>query len=127
MLRKKILIVEDELRIRKGIGEMFADDFIVEYAVDGAEGLFKILYNEYDLIITDNHMPHLSGVKMLEIHSEKKSNQSDTPVIMCTTECDPLFKKRGLKAGVNYWMIKPLNILGFYKLANKILEEAVPF
>ena len=123
MFKKKVLIIEDEPTIRKGIGEMFSDECIVEYAIDGSEGLFKILNNKYDLIITDNHMPHLSGVRMLEMHREKKKFKTDTPIIMCTTECDPITKKRGLKAGVNYWMIKPLNILGFFKLAQKILDE----
>ena len=58
MLKKKVLIIEDEPTIRKGIGEMFSDECIVEYAIDGSEGLFKILHNKYDLIHKYHNYDH---------------------------------------------------------------------
>ena len=123
MLKKRIMIIDDEDVVRRAMGEMFADDYHVEFAKNGSEGLFKIRDNNYDLIITDNHMPEMSGVEMLETHSENKTLEKSTPVIMYTTECNPSFKIRGAEAGVNYWIIKPFNLLGFYKLVTKILDQ----
>ena len=119
MRTKKILIVEDDKKIRNRISEMLSDH-TVDYAEDGNQGITKISSNQYDLIITDHHMPNLSGVEMLEYFDGRGSK---TPVIMCTTECDPNLKSRGSSAGVNYWVIKPFNILGFYNLITDIFRE----
>ena len=73
MFKKKVLIIEDESINRKGIREMFSDEGIVEQPKDGSEGLFKILYNKYDLNIFDHHMIHLNGVRVIEMHKEKKN------------------------------------------------------
>tara|TARA_B100000029_G_scaffold183331_1_gene180896 strand:- start:226 stop:612 length:387 start_codon:yes stop_codon:yes gene_type:complete len=123
MEQKNILIIEDDPRVRKSIGEMFSESCKVEYAENGTEGLFKMTYNKYDLIITDLHMPNMNGVEMLELRSKKRPYDEKTPIIMCTTECDTQLKKRGLGAGVGYWLIKPFNILRLYQLVEKIISR----
>jgi two-component system chemotaxis response regulator CheY len=122
-MKKKILVIEDDNLSRRKIGEMFSKDYDVEYSKNGSEGLSKITHNKYDLIITDQHMPVMNGIEMLELHTEKILDEESTPIIMYTTECDPYFKKRGSGAGVDYWVIKPLNILNFYKLVTGILDK----
>ena len=71
LAKKKIVIIEDEDSVRRDLGEMFQDDYEVDYAKDGLEGLYKMTNQKYDLVITDNHMPNLNGVDMLEAYNEK--------------------------------------------------------
>ena len=122
LAKKKIVIIEDQDSIRRGLGEMFEDEYDVDFAKDGLEGLYRIMNQEYDLVITDNHMPNLNGVDMLETYNEKGVSLKGTPVLMITTECNPKVKKRGQKAGVNYWFVKPYNTLSLYKMCLKILD-----
>lgn len=73
MEQKNILIIKDDPRVRKSIGEMFSESCKVEYAENGTEGLFKMAYNKYDLIITDLHLPNMNGVEMLESCNKKRA------------------------------------------------------
>ena len=122
-MKKKIMIVEDHEATRKSLVEMFAGEYEVDSAKDGSEGLFKIMNTKYDLVITDNHMPYLSGVDMIEFYEDKNTFfNKNTAVIMITTDCDQKSKVRGKRAGVDYWMIKPFNLIQFYKACIKILD-----
>ena len=121
LAKKKIVIIEDEDSVRRDLGEMFQDDYEVDYAKDGLEGLYKMTNQKYDLVITDNHMPNLNGVDMLEAYNEKGVFPKGTPVLMITTGFNPKVKKRGQEAGVNYWFVKA-NMLSLYKMCLKILD-----
>ena len=66
----KILIVEDEMILRKGL--LFSFDFsaldcaVVAEAENGVEGLEKIQTFQPDIVITDITMPKMNGLKMIE-------------------------------------------------------------
>ena len=121
--KKKVIVVEDHEATRKSLIEMFKDEYDVDSAKDGSEGLFKIMNTKYDLVIADNNMPRLNGVDMVEFYDEKNVFlNNDTKFIMITANCSGDEKKRGKKAGVNYWMMKPYNILKLYKICMKILD-----
>lgn len=66
--QKKILIIEDEDVIRDMYRlRLEKDDFIVEVAGDGEEGLEKIKSWKPDLVLLDLIMPKLNGFDLLEI------------------------------------------------------------
>jgi CheY-like chemotaxis protein len=63
---KRILIVEDNILMRKLIINLFSSfQFSLDEASDGNEGLMKILKNHYDLVITDLIMPGMEGIEMI--------------------------------------------------------------
>jgi two-component system, chemotaxis family, chemotaxis protein CheY len=67
MLRRRILVVEDDDDIRRFNAEALASSgYHVEAAVDGASGWEALNANRYDLLITDNNMPNLSGVELIK-------------------------------------------------------------
>jgi len=68
----KILIVEDSEPIRELLVAIFADDYLVTTAVDGAEGLNLLTENYFDVIISDIDMPNLDGIKMIRDIISKK-------------------------------------------------------
>ncbi|MEC7182682.1 MAG: response regulator [Bdellovibrionota bacterium] len=123
LAKKKIIVIDDHEPTRRGLVDMFEDTYDVDSAKDGSEGLFKIMNTKYDLVITDNNMPYLSGVDMVEFFDDKNVFlNNDTKFIMITANWSGDEKERGKKAGVNYWMMKPYNILKLYKICMKILD-----
>ena len=77
-----ILVVEDEPDIRKLNAETLIDlGYVVDTAEDGIMAWEALQHNSYDLLVTDNEMPRLSGAELLEkLHHDRKF----IPVIMAT-------------------------------------------
>ena len=65
--RPRILVVEDDEDIRRLNAEVLAGSgYKVDAAADGAIAWDILQYNQYDLLITDYHMPKVSGVELLK-------------------------------------------------------------
>ncbi len=65
-LMAKILIVDDEKSIRAALRDILEyEDYEVEEAKDGEEGLYMILNNQYDVALCDIKMPKLEGLEVL--------------------------------------------------------------
>jgi DNA-binding response OmpR family regulator len=77
-----ILVVDDERDARQLTVDVLArSGYDVDAVEDGAAGLAALLAGKYDLIITDNKMPRMSGVEMIE---KLRSARMGLPVIMVT-------------------------------------------
>jgi acetyltransferase-like isoleucine patch superfamily enzyme/CheY-like chemotaxis protein len=81
--RHRILVVEDDRNLRQ-INAMVLvhSGYAVDMAEDGAAAWEALQANRYDLMITDNHMPRLTGLELLK---ELRSAGMGLPVIMATT------------------------------------------
>jgi len=67
MQELKILVVDDEEHTRLGYTEILKmGGHEVDMAADGEEGLAKASAKDYDLVITDLHMPRMNGVQFIE-------------------------------------------------------------
>ncbi len=79
---QRILLVDDEKIIRQLFSEVLADaGYQVDTAEDGAAGWEKLQAVNYDLLITDNNMPKVSGVQLIrKLHFTNKS----LPIVMAT-------------------------------------------
>ena len=82
LVKKKILVVDDELTVGKSIRQaLLCDDYDIEVALSGEEALKKEEEIKYDLIIADVMMPGLSGMDLLKA---LKGKDSKAKVIMIT-------------------------------------------
>jgi DNA-binding response OmpR family regulator len=80
--RRRILLVDDDVIIRQVSTEMLTQSgYEVDTASDGAAGWEALQANEYDLLITDNFMPKLTGVEMVKLLHVARIAM---PVIMAT-------------------------------------------
>jgi DNA-binding response OmpR family regulator len=81
-IRQRILVVEDDLLIRRLNREMLIfSGYDVQTAGDGAAAWEELQLNSYDLMVTDNEMPKLSGVELLKkVHATRLA----LPVIMAS-------------------------------------------
>ena len=78
----RILVVDDDVSLRQLTTEMLIRaGFVVDTAPDGAAGWQAVQAKHYDLVITDNFMPNVTGIEMVKrIHS----GGMNLPVIMAT-------------------------------------------
>ena len=108
MSAKKILVVDDEKLIVKGIRfSLEQDGMEVECAYDGAEALRMAEENEYDLILLDIMLPKMDGFTVCQ-HIREFSN---VPIVMLTAKGDDMDKILGLEYGADDYITKPFNIL----------------
>ena len=105
---KKILVVDDEKSIVKGIKfSLEQDDMKVEVAYDGETALELAKANHYDMILMDIMLPGFSGLEVCQMIREF----SDVPIIMLTAKGDDMDKILGLEYGADDYITKPFNIL----------------
>lgn len=107
----KIVIVEDEIRIREGLMKLLEridPNFqVVGEAENGKIGLELVLDRKPDLIITDVQMPLMDGLEMLRCLREK---QPLPKVIILSAYSEFSYAQQAIKLGVSEYLIKPIMI-----------------
>ena len=107
-MAKKVLVVDDEKLIVKGIRfSLEQDGMEVDCAYDGEEALECIHNKEYDIVLLDLMLPKLSGMEVCQQVREF----SDVPIIMLTAKGEDMDKILGLEYGADDYITKPFNIL----------------
>ncbi len=107
-MAKKVLVVDDEQLIVKGIKySLIQDDMDVDAAYDGEEALNKAKSNKYDIILLDVMLPKIDGFEVCQRIREF----SDVPIIMLTAKGEDMDKILGLEYGADDYVTKPFNIL----------------
>ena len=105
---KKILIIEDEPDLVKGLKLNLSDEgFDVDWAVNGVDGLSKAIDEAPDLIILDLMLPEMDG---LEVCRRLRQKSINIPVIMLTAKGGEIDKVVGLEIGADDYMTKPFSI-----------------
>ena len=107
-MAKKVLVVDDEKLIVKGIRfSLEQDGMEVDCAYDGEEALGMARRTEYDVVLLDVMLPKLNGFEVCQQIREF----SNMPVIMLTAKGDDMDKILGLEYGADDYITKPFNIL----------------
>lgn len=106
MASKKLLIVDDEDKIRELIKKYAVfEGYEADEAVDGMAAVEKCRKHDYDLIIMDIMMPFLDGFSACkEIHKKK-----NVPVIMLSARGEEYDKIHGFEVGVDDYVVKPFS------------------
>ncbi|NLL71944.1 MAG: response regulator transcription factor [Clostridiales bacterium] len=107
-MAKKVLVVDDEKLIVKGIRfSLEQDGMEVDCAYDGEEALEATKKKEYDVVLLDVMLPKLTGFEVCQQIREFSS----MPIIMLTAKDDDMDKILGLEYGADDYITKPFNIL----------------
>ena len=103
---KKILVVDDEWKIRKLIKDyLVREGYSVDEAGDGEEGLDLFFQTTYDIVILDIMMPKIDGWSVCR----KIREESQVPIIMLTARADESDQLFGFELETDEYMIKPFN------------------
>lgn len=107
-MAKKVLVVDDEKLIVKGIRfSLEQDGMEVECAYDGEEALEKAKTGNFDIILLDVMLPKMDGFAVCQSIREF----STVPIVMLTAKGDDMDKILGLEYGADDYITKPFNIL----------------
>jgi DNA-binding NtrC family response regulator len=100
-----VLIVDDEPAQRQLLGGALIKDYNVVAAADGLEATQLLTTRSFDLIITDQRMPRMSGIELIRWVRERAP---ETPIIVLTAYGSVETAVEAIKLGAQEYLTKPL-------------------
>lgn len=121
-MKPKLLIVEDEPSILKGLCDVFVyNGYVVDSAADGKIGLAKARTGGYHLLLLDIMLPEIDG---LTICNEIRSKDRAQPIIMLTAKGDEDDVIKGLKLGADDYVTKPFSVKELVARVEAVLRRS---
>jgi chemosensory pili system protein ChpA (sensor histidine kinase/response regulator) len=106
-LRKRALIVDDSLSVRRAIATLLEDHgYEVTLARDGLEAVKSLEAARPDVLLTDLEMPNMNGLELAQ-HVRSRPELAGLTVIMITSRSMDKHRRQGLSAGVDVYLTKP--------------------
>lgn len=103
----KILIVEDEKRLAEAVAQLLRQqNYTVDIAFDGADGLDMVTNGSYDLLILDIMLPIMDGIKLL---TKLRADEILIPILMLTAMNSVPDRIKGLDKGADDYLVKPFD------------------
>ena len=103
----KVLIIEDDKHLSEALEHIMEENnYFVDVAFDGMDGLYYASNEEYDVIILDVMLPKMDGYDVIKSLRKQKIA---TPTIMLTAKSELSDKITGLDSGADDYMIKPFS------------------
>lgn len=107
MDRKRVLVVEDDERVRRVEGLILSSAQLeIEEAKGGQEALDRLEQGKYDLVVLDLMMPEVDGMQVLKSIRSKPETEG-LPVIVVTAKNSDREILEGFQSGANYYITKP--------------------
>ena len=120
----KILIVDDEPRIRELIREHLQyAGYVCEEAGDGSAALSLLSGGGFDLVILDLMLPFMDGMTCLR---EMRARHINTPVIILTARGEEYDKLAGLEGGADDYVVKPFSPRELVARVKAVLNRTMP-
>lgn len=120
---KRILIIEDDLAIMKGLEDSLTEEhYEIFTATDGEEGYMIAREDRQDLILLDLMLPGMNGQ---EICQKLRNEGITTPIIMLTSKKEETDKVLGLEIGADDYMTKPFSLRELHARIKAILRRNV--
>lgn len=119
---KSVLIANEKNEETKEISQKLTNekDMIVHTTASGREALELIANNHYDLIISDLVLAEVDGFEVIE---RAKDIDKNVKIIVLSALSSETFIKKATKLGVNYYMLKPINVNILIKRVCDLFEE----
>ncbi len=116
----KILVVDDEAKIREVIKEYAEfEGYEIDEANDGMEAISKSRENNYDIIVMDIMMPKLDGFSAIKEIKKIKN----VPVIMLSARSEEYDKLHGFDIGIDDYVVKPFSPKELMARINAIISR----
>ena len=104
---EKILIVDDDERLRRLLERFLTEQGFRVRGVENAEQMDRVLARElFNLVVLDLMMPGEDG---LSVCSRLRANNNQIPIIMLTAKGDEASRIQGLELGADDYLAKPFN------------------
>lgn len=106
--KTNILICEDDINLSSIVADYLRNnDYVVDIAKDGKEGLEKCMNSHYDICLLDIMMPNMNGFDMLQ---QLRANGRELPVIIISGRASKEDIINGYKLGCDDYITKPVSM-----------------
>jgi CheY-like chemotaxis protein len=118
----RVLVCDDDDMVIKVVQIALKDkDVDLTIARDGQQAIDRLEKGEqFDLILTDLHMPNKNGDDILKLVREEMKSQ--TPIVMFSSDGEEEVIALALKLGINDFIVKPVTVDKFLKKIKKYLK-----
>lgn len=104
----RVLIVEDNLDIQANIADYLEDEYSLDFAYSGDQGLELAVGGGYDVIVLDVMLPGRDGLEVCAAYRRVAGLQA--PIIMLTARDTIDDKEAGFHAGADDYLVKPFSL-----------------
>ncbi len=119
-LKPRLLLVEDETSTRIQLKRVFEDAGLeVHEASDGLEALEAASKISFQIVSTAIIMPRMDGYELTR-RLRQMSSYQDVPILMISSKAEEVDKRAGFEAGVDYYMVKPVERSELLELIEKV-------
>lgn len=117
------LLIDDDSLMRQVLARLLRKEGFeqIDEVGDGEQALEALRTTRPDVIITDYEMPRLDGIEFVRA---LRSRGDSTPVIMLSGHGDPHLIVTAVRAGVDNYVLKPLNPEAFFEKIRQTLGSA---
>lgn len=122
-MKKKILIIEDDINVRENVKEILLEEgFDVFSADNGRDGYQKAIEVLPDLILCDLLMPEMNGYEVIHYIKDNPAVR-DVPFIFLTAKVDLDDIRKGMETGADDYITKPFSVKSLLKTIQIRLEK----
>jgi two-component system phosphate regulon response regulator OmpR len=126
-LKKRILVVDDDQRLRELVVRYLSEQGFEARAVADAPGMDRQLSRErYDLVVLDLMLPGEDGLAICRRLRAKDAKDSAPAIIMLTAKGDEVDRIVGLEMGADDYLPKPFNPRELVARVNAVLRRRQP-
>jgi len=124
-MEKHILIVDDDEMVRMALVELLKPEgYFLDEAGSGKEALEKINRDKYDLMMFDIIMPEMDGIELCK-RVRTRDEYKDIPIVFLTAKSREQDKVKGLEAGANLFLSKPISPEKLLNIISETLGDKV--
>ena len=117
-----ILAVDDSASMRQMVAfTLKGAGYNVIEAADGQEALDKARAENIDLVLTDQNMPRMDGITLVQ-NLRGLAGYATTPILILTTESGADMKAKGKAAGATGWLVKPFDPGKLLDVVRKVIR-----
>ena len=121
----RLLIVEDEVLLAAQVDKFLREnDFVVDMAGDGEEGLYYAREYDYDVAVIDLGLPKLTGIELI---TTLRRERNTMPILILTARSDWRDKVGGLEAGADDYLTKPFHMEELLARVKVLIRRAAGF
>jgi two-component system chemotaxis response regulator CheY len=107
--KARVLVVDDSSLVRLYYRSALEKaGFEVEQAINGIEGMERVLSQRFDLVIVDINMPRMDGFTFVRSLRGGANDIASLPALMISTEAETQDRAEARASGANFYLVKPV-------------------